>query len=82
MSCSSVRHCIIELHISKDTLVAGADQPTDRESAEKQAKLGSPTATGDRWRHGMFLPGPVITVVEVKRDLESLFFGLSYMVAK
>ena len=50
---SSVRHCIMELRISKDRCVGAG--PTDRVTiaAEKQAELGFPTAAGDRRRLGV-----------------------------
>ena len=88
---SSVRHCIIKLHISKDRWVVGPTQPTGNDSRGKASKARlsdgrrrPPVARRDRrdkaetilWRR--FQSGPVIVVVEVKRDLGSVFFALSY----
>ena len=45
---SSVRHFIIELRISKDRCCWGRQNRLVTIAAEKQAKLGFPTAAGDR----------------------------------
>ena len=84
---SSVRHCIIELRISQDTLVVGAGPTTVNDSHRKasRARLSDgrwrpPAARRDRrdkaetilWRR--FRSGPVIIVVEVKRGLGASCF--------
>ena len=88
---SSVRHCIIELRISKDRWLLGPTQPTGYDSRGKasRARLSNgrrrpPAARRDGrdkaetilWRR--FRSGPVIVAVEVERDLGSVFFDLSY----
>ena len=88
---SSVRHCIIELRISKDRWLLGPTQPTGYDSRGKasRARLSDgrrrpPAARRDGrdkaetilWRR--FRSGPVIVAVEVERDLGSVFFDLSY----
>ena len=49
---SSVRHCIIELRISKDRWLLGLTQQTGNDT-EKQAKLGFLTAARERRRLGV-----------------------------
>ena len=88
---SSVRHCIIELRISKDRWLLGPTQQTANDSRGKasRARLSDgrrrpPAARRDGrdkaetilWRR--FRSGPVIVAVGVERDLGSVFFDLSY----
>ena len=84
---SSVRHCIIELRISKDRWLLGPTQPTGYDSRGKasRARLSDgrrrpPAARRDGrdkaetilWRR--FRSGPVIIVVEVKRGIGASCF--------
>ena len=86
---SSVRHCIIELRISKDRWLLGPTEPTGNDSRGKASKTRlsdgrqrPPAARRDRrdkaetilWRR--FRSGPVIIVVEVKRGLGASCFVL------
>ena len=86
---SDLPYAIASWSYASRKIVVLGPAPTDRVTiaAEKQAKLGFPTAAGDRRRLGVdgqgiadvilwrqFRSGPVIVVVEVERGLGASCF--------